>query len=56
MQHRGQWGGELCGQGHFVSYGEHLFIEDRVADGHSAVARYWLDGGTGPFLAWNSRR
>jgi len=38
----------------FVSYGEHLFVEDRVADGHSAVARYWLEGGTGPFLVWNS--
>jgi|GEM_PF-6703494 len=38
----------------FVSLGEHLLVEDRVADGHSAVARYWLKGGTGPFHVWNS--
>jgi len=38
----------------FVSLGEHLYVEDRIADGLSAVARYWLEGGTGPFLVWNS--
>jgi hypothetical protein len=38
----------------FVSLGEHLKVTDAAADGHSAVARYWLQGGTGPFLVWNS--
>lgn len=38
----------------FASYGEHLYVSDQDADGHSAVVRYWLEGGTGPFHVWNS--
>jgi hypothetical protein len=36
----------------FVGHGEKLRVSDRRADGHSAVARYWLSDGTGPFLVW----
>lgn len=42
-----------AGQARFVSYGEHLHVADQLADGHSAVAVYWLEGGTGPFHVWN---
>lgn len=42
-----------AGQARWVSYGEHLHVDDRLADGHSAVAVYWLEGGTGPFHVWN---
>ncbi|HEY0640330.1 MAG TPA: hypothetical protein VGD67_22090 [Pseudonocardiaceae bacterium] len=38
----------------FVSYGEHLYVNDRAADGHSALVRYWLADGTGPHTARNS--
>jgi hypothetical protein len=48
-------GAAACAAGaEFVSYGEHLYVRDQRADGHSAVVRYWLDGGTGPFHVWNS--
>jgi len=48
-------GATACAAGaNFVSYGEHLFVSDRAADGHSSVVQYWLEGGTGPFLLWNS--
>ncbi|MEU7874778.1 hypothetical protein [Dactylosporangium sp. NPDC049140] len=43
-----------AGKAEFVSYGEHLWVYDMLADGHSAVARYWLQGGTGPFSVWSS--
>lgn len=46
--------GSCAARANFVSLGEHLMVTDAVADGHSAVARYWLQGGTGPFLVWNS--
>lgn len=42
-----------AGQARFVSLGEHLYVDDKLADGHSAVAVYWLEGGTGPFEVWN---
>lgn len=42
------------GEAEFVSYGEHLWVRDQLADGHSAVARYWLEGGSGPFSVWSS--
>ncbi len=42
-----------AGKAAFVSYGEHLKVTDQTGDGHSAVAEYWLEGGTGPFQVWN---
>lgn len=36
----------------FVSYGEHLYVEDRVADGHSAVG-VWYTPSTGTRYVWN---
>lgn len=42
-----------AGKANFVSYGEHLKVTDALGDGHSAVAMYWLEGGTGPFHVWN---
>jgi hypothetical protein len=42
-----------CGAyAYFVSYGEHLFVEDRAADGHSAVA-VWYTPWTGTRYVWN---
>ena len=43
-----------AGQAKLISYGEHLWVYDKAADGHSAVALYWLQGGTGPFRVWAS--
>lgn len=42
-----------AGKAVFVPLGEHLKVTDRTGDGHSAVALYWLEGGTGPYLVWN---
>lgn len=38
----------------FTSYGEVFKVYDQNADGHSAVALYWLPDGSGPHLIWNS--
>lgn len=38
----------------FTSYGEVFHVYDQSADGHSAVALYWLPDGSGPNLIWNS--
>lgn len=46
--------GGCAGKAEFVSLGEHLKVTDALGDGHSAVAMYWLEGGTGPFYVWNS--
>jgi hypothetical protein len=44
-----------CGAyAYFVSYGEHLYVEDRAADGHSAVA-VWYTPSTGTRYVWNAR-
>jgi hypothetical protein len=48
-----------AGYAYFVSYGDHLWVEDRAADGHSAVAYYQRHdtGARGylwnPYGAWN---
>lgn len=44
-----------AGKATFASYGEILTVYDQLGDGHSAVALYWLEGGTGPFYAWIAR-
>lgn len=36
----------------FTSYGEHLYVEDRAADGHSAVG-VWYTPSTGTRYVWN---
>jgi hypothetical protein len=42
-----------CGAyAYFTSYGEHLYVEDRAADGHSAVA-VWYRHTTGYQYVWN---
>jgi hypothetical protein len=44
----------LCsGYGYFVSYGDHLWVEDRAADGHSAVAYYCRYDNRTCGLVWN---
>jgi hypothetical protein len=45
--------GGCAGKAVFVSLGEHLQVTDAASDGHSAVAVYWPQGGTGPFTVWN---
>ena len=37
---------------YFVSHGEHLFVEDRAKDGHSAVG-VWYTPQTGTRYVWN---
>lgn len=37
---------------YFVSYGEQLYVEDRAADGHSAVG-VWYTPWTGTRYVWN---
>lgn len=44
---------KCAGKTEFIARGEHLKVTDRVGDGHSAVALYWLEGGRGPFRVWN---
>jgi len=43
-----------AGRATFTSYGEVFHVYDQSADGHSAVALYWLPDGSGPHLIWNS--
>ncbi|HEV2781476.1 MAG TPA: hypothetical protein VGX25_19005 [Actinophytocola sp.] len=43
-----------AGRATFTSYGEVFTVFDQLADGHSAVALYWLPDGSGPHLIWNS--
>jgi len=45
--------GTCAAKAAFTSYGEHLKVYDRAADGHSAVVLYWLSDGTGPYFGWN---
>lgn len=42
-----------AGRATFTSYGEVFTVYDQSADGHSAVALYWLPDGSGPHLIWN---
>ena len=43
-----------AGRATFTSLGEVFHVFDQVADGHSAVALYWLPDGSGPTMIWNS--
>src|SRR5256885_11622566 len=43
-----------AGRATVQSYGEVFKVYDQVADGHSAVALYWLPDGSGPTMIWNS--
>ncbi|HEU5473217.1 MAG TPA: hypothetical protein VFV67_21445 [Actinophytocola sp.] len=43
-----------AGRATFASYGEVFTVYDQSADGHSAVALYWLPDGSGPHMIWNS--
>jgi hypothetical protein len=43
-----------AGRATFTSLGEIFHVYDQSADGHSAVALYWLPDGSGPTLIWNS--
>jgi hypothetical protein len=43
-----------AGRATFTSYGEVFKVYDQLADGHSAVALYWLPDGSGPHMIWNS--
>lgn len=43
-----------AGRATFTSLGEIFHVHDQSADGHSAVALYWLPDGTGPTMIWNS--
>jgi hypothetical protein len=43
-----------AGRATFTSYGEVFHVYDQLADGHSAVALYWLPDGSGPHMIWNS--
>lgn len=47
-------GSGCAGRATFTSYGEVFTVYDQLADGHSAVALYWLPDGSGPHLIWNS--
>jgi hypothetical protein len=47
-------GSGCAGRVTFASYGEVFKVYDQSADGHSAVALYWLPDGSGPHLIWNS--
>jgi hypothetical protein len=42
-----------AGLAYFMSYGDHLMVDDRHADGFPAVVQWWRSDGTGPFEAWN---
>lgn len=50
--------GNCAGLVWFQSLGEHLYVDDRIADGYSAVALYWLEGEDvavdPPHEVWNS--
>lgn len=46
--------GTCAGKVTFQSYGEHLLINDRAGDGHSAVVLYWRSDGSGPYYGWNA--
>lgn len=46
-------GSGCAGRVTFASYGEVFKVYDQNADGHSAVALYWLPDGSGPHLVWN---
>ena len=43
-----------AGRATFTSLGEIFHVFDQSADGHSAVALYWLPDGSGPTMIWNS--
>jgi hypothetical protein len=43
-----------AGRATFTSLGEIFHVYDQNADGHSAVALYWLPDGSGPTMIWNS--
>ena len=47
-------GSGCAGRVTFQSYGEVFRVYDQNADGHSAVALYWLPDGSGPHLVWNA--
>jgi hypothetical protein len=47
-------GSGCAGRATFTSYGEVFRVYDQNADGHSAVALYWLPDGSGPHMVWNS--
>lgn len=47
-------GSGCAGRVTFQSYGEVFKVYDQAADGHSAVALYWLPDGSGPHLIWSS--
>jgi hypothetical protein len=47
-------GSGCAGRATFTSYGEIFHVYDQLADGHSAVALYWLPDGSGPTMIWNS--
>lgn len=42
-----------AGLAFFMSYGDHLIVDDRYGDGYPAVVQWWRSDGTGPFEVWN---
>ena len=42
-----------AGLAYFMSYGDHLMVDDHFADGWPAVVQWWRSDGTGPFEVWN---
>jgi hypothetical protein len=42
-----------AGLAYFMSYGDHLMVDDHYADGFPAVVQWWRSDGTGPFEVWN---
>lgn len=42
-----------AGLAYFMSYGDHLMVDDHYADGYPAVVQWWRSDGTGPYEVWN---
>ncbi|WP_117214762.1 hypothetical protein [Allorhizocola rhizosphaerae] len=42
-----------AGMAFFMSYGDHLMVDDRLGDGYAAVVQWWRSDGTGPYEVWN---
>jgi hypothetical protein len=47
-------GSGCAGRVAFATATDVFTVADQNADGHSAVALYWLPDGTGPHTVWNS--
>jgi hypothetical protein len=42
-----------AGLAYFMSYGDHLMVDDHFGDSFPGVVLWWRSDGTGPYVHWN---